>query len=73
VDTWHGILMSAIGSLSTVVGVLWRQNVRLRKQLDDLHEEHKDDIRVLTHETIELARAATYAPPLKPSVSPRCD
>jgi hypothetical protein len=45
--------------------------VKLRKQLDDLHAEHKDDIRELTHETIELARAATYAPPLKRSDSPR--
>lgn len=45
--------------------MLWKQTNNLRSQLDVLHEEHKADIRELTHETLDLARAATYAPPLK--------
>lgn len=69
-DAWHGILISAVTSLAAAVGVLWRQTVLLRRQLDDLHAEHLDDVKVLTRETIELARAATYAPPLMRSGSP---
>jgi hypothetical protein len=69
VDAWHGILISAVTSLTAAVGVLWRQTVTLRRQLDDLHAEHLDDVKELTRETIELAREATYAPPLRRSES----
>lgn len=72
-DEWHGILCSAAASLATAVGVLWRQTVSLRRQLDDLHAEHVDDVKQLTRETIDLAREATYAPPLKRSALPPAD
>ena len=75
-DAWHGMLISAIGSLSAALGVMWRallkkdkDNTNLRKQLDDLHADHVEDVKTLTRETIELARAATYAPPLSRSGS----
>ncbi len=79
-DAWHGMLLSAIGSLSTVVGVLWRTLLKrdkdhakavsdLQVKLDTSHGDHVADVKELTRETIELARAATYAPPLSRSGS----
>lgn len=70
-DPWHGMLISAVGALSTAVGVLWRQTVTLRRQLDHLHADHLADIKELTHEQIELAKTLMCAPPLKPSAPPK--
>ncbi len=74
------MLLTAIGSISTALGVMWRalltkdkDNAVLRKQLDDLHADHVEDVKTLTRETIELARAATYAPPLMRSEPPPPD
>lgn len=53
-DAWHGTLLGAISTLSTVVAVLWRQTNSLRQQLDELHAEHKDDIKELTRASLEL-------------------
>lgn len=36
----------------------------LQTKLDASHGDHVADVKELTRETIELARAATYAPPL---------
>ncbi len=72
-DALHGALTSAIGGLVTAIGVLWRQNTNLRKQLDDQYHSQLADVKQLTREAIELARAATYAPPLKRSVLPPND
>jgi hypothetical protein len=83
-DAWHTTLISAVTSLSTALGVLWRAYVkqgrdhdrtvaRMQAKLDDLHADHVDDVKTLTRETIELARAATYAPPLSRSVLPPPD
>lgn len=81
IDQLHTALFSAIGALTTALGVLWRQNGSLRKLLDANHRRHEDqldnaradhiaDVKALTKETIALARAATLAPPLqKPSDS----
>lgn len=73
-DQWHGILIGAVSTLSGVVTVLWKQNNSLRKQHDDLHAEHKDDIKELTQASLELglsvvararprAGSATLPPP----------
>ncbi len=74
------MLLTAIGSMSTALGVMWRallkkdkETTNLRKQLDDLHADHVEDVKTLTRETIELARAATYAPPLTRSEQPPPD
>jgi hypothetical protein len=64
------MLISAVGALSTAIGVLWGQNVKLRRQLDHLHADHLDDIKTLTHEQIALAKTLMYAPPLQPSAPP---
>ena len=79
-DAWHGTLLSAIGSLSAALGVLWRAWLKrdkehaklvadLQLKLEDSHGNHVADVKELTRETIELARAATYAPPLSRSDS----
>jgi hypothetical protein len=83
-DTWHSTLIAAVSSLSTALGVLWRAYVkqgrdhdrtvaRMQAKLDDLHADHVEDVKTLTKETIELARAATYAPPLSRSAPPPPD
>ena len=59
-DKWHGILIGACGSLTSALGILWRELQRTRK-------DHLQDVKTLGHEAIELARAATLAPPLQPS------
>lgn len=59
-------LLTAIGALSTAIGVMWRQNVLLRRQLDDLHATHLADVKELTKQALSVAEAATFAPPLKP-------
>lgn len=57
--------MGACGSLTTALGILWRANLKLQSKLDAQHDEHVADVKELTRETIELARAATSAPPLR--------
>lgn len=76
-DQLHSALLSAIGALTTALGVLWRQNVNLRKKLDNTYQDrveeqqaHVADVKDLMHETLELSRAALSAPALKPSVPP---
>ncbi len=66
-------LLTAIGAMATAVGVLWRQTVTLRRQLDDLHAMHLADVKDLTRQALQVAEAATYAPPLLPSVRPPLD
>jgi hypothetical protein len=63
-------LLTAIGALSTAIGVMWRQNILLRRQLDDLHATHLADVKELTQQALQVAEAATYAPPLLPSARP---
>ena len=80
-DPWHTALISALGAVCTALSVVWAQNVKLRRQLDDNHKRHEDqldnvradhiaDVKALTRETIELARAATHAPALKKQSRP---
>jgi len=66
-------LLTAIGSLAATIGVLWRQNVTLRRQLDDLHATHLADVKELTQQALHVAEAATYAPPLQLSAPPPHD
>lgn len=72
-------LLTAIGSLSTALGVLWRQGVAkdrrheaqllaMRVLLDNQHADHLADIKELTREQIALAKTLMSAPPLAPSV-----
>lgn len=63
-------LITAIGSLATAIGVMWTQNVKLRRQLDDLHAAHLADVKELTQQALHVAEAATFAPPLRPSLLP---
>jgi hypothetical protein len=42
----------------------------MQTKLDDQHADHVADVKELTKEAIELARAATYAPPLSRSGKP---
>lgn len=79
-DTWHGILMGACGSLTSALGILWRTMLKKDAQhaaaiaskdaqLEAQHADHVADVKELTRETLELARAATSAPPLRLSAS----
>ena len=43
--------------MSTAVAALWRENVKLRKRLDQVHHEHKEDIKSLTSGAIALGQA----------------
>jgi hypothetical protein len=63
-------LLTAIGSLATAIGVLWRMNVALRQQLDALHATHLADVKELTQQALHVAEAVTYAPPLLHSRQP---
>lgn len=80
VDAWHGTLLGCISTLGGVIAAMWRHGLKrqrqhdqamagLQRKLDDSHADHIADVKELTQETIELARAATYAPPLKRSAS----
>lgn len=68
-DAWHGILMGACGSLTTALGILWRALLKRDKQIAELHADHLADVKVLTRETIDLAKTLTSAPPLQLSAS----
>lgn len=78
------MLLSAVTSLSTALGVLWRAYLKqqkthdnqiqaLQSKLDDAHADHVADVKELTAAAIELAREATYAPPLSRSELPQPD
>lgn len=76
-DAWHKIIFTAIAtvftSLTAAVAAMWRRDLRRERARQLEHDEHVQDVKTLTNQLIELARAATYAPPLKPSERPPND
>ena len=77
VDSWHKIIFSAIGAvftaMSAAIAALWRRDMKRSREAKTMHDEYAADVKALAQQAIELARAATYAPPLKRSAPPPPD
>jgi hypothetical protein len=43
-DAWHGILISAVGSLVTAIGILWKHSNTIRKQQDAQSLLHSEEL-----------------------------
>lgn len=68
-DSWHKIIFAAIAAVFTAMtgamAAMWRREIRRSREVEQMHEDARADVKELTNRVIELAQVATYAQPLK--------
>lgn len=65
-DTLNKLLLSALASVTSALGILWRALLKERRQRDLEHHEHLEDVKQMSAELREIVSAKSSTKRLPP-------